>query len=37
MDEFQNQIHQLRISCQQLENFDINELINEIEQIGLFL
>ncbi|CAF0984054.1 unnamed protein product [Rotaria sordida] len=34
MEEFHNQINQLRRNCQQFENIDITHIINEIEQIG---
>ncbi|CAF3668483.1 unnamed protein product, partial [Rotaria sp. Silwood1] len=33
MEEFHNQINQLRINSQQIENFDISYFVNEIEQI----
>lgn len=35
MEEFHNQIGQLRFNSEQLENVDISHFIKEIEQIGL--
>ncbi|CAF2665050.1 unnamed protein product, partial [Rotaria sp. Silwood2] len=34
MEEFHDQINELRINSQQLENIDISHFVNEIEQIG---
>jgi hypothetical protein len=36
MEEFYDEINQLRITAQQLENVNINDFVNETEQIGLF-
>jgi hypothetical protein len=37
MEEFHDEINQLRITAQQLENVDINNFVNETEQIGLLM
>ena len=37
MEEFHNQISQLRITAQQLENIDLNHFVDETVQIGLLM
>ena len=37
MEEFHNQIEELRVNTQQLDNIDIKNFINEIEEVGLLI